>query len=325
MKIPPVAKRVVPLALLLLASAPLRAQEVNAESAGANTIPVRVAILHMAPRLGTITPNIDTLVAMTQRAFRQGADIVVAPELSTTGYSVSAQQIRDSLGLAAPFTRLSQLRALATANNGYVALGIAEIAPGDTLYNSVVLFKPDGSYALQRKRGSSGFGPRGRLPFTTVPTRFGDLGLVICSDVYLQDWPRILALAGADIVLSPATWWGDSHQLDIWTTRAHENDFHFVVANRWGTETDTRFGSPFFYEMNDAPSAVIAPGTRDDEAGQTLLAYRTETAPEPRNVVLHRTIQVNRGRLNSGPNQAYTVRARQPQAYVQISNGFYRP
>jgi predicted amidohydrolase len=318
------------IATLLLSAAvapPLAAQPEEARARGgtaADSVEVRLALLHMAPALGKITPNLDTLTAMTRRAFQEGADIVVGPELATSGYSITAQQIRDSLGLRAPFSRLSAIRALAMQYDGYVALGLAEVAENDSAYNSVVLFRPDGGFTIQRKRGSTGFGPSGDLPFTVIPSRFGDLGLVICANVYLEDWPRILALAGADIVLSPANWWGSSHQLDIWTTRAHENDFYFVVANRWGAETDTRSGTPYYYDMNDAPSAVLAPGTRSDEAGQTLLAYRARTAPEPRNVVLRHTIRVSRARIG-GAERAYTVRGREPAAYRQISNRYYRP
>lgn len=327
-RIPIRAACIATLLLSAVAAGPLAAQPEAARAGGgtaADSVEVRLALLHMAPVLGKITPNIDTLTAMTRRAFQEGADIVVGPELATSGYSITAQQIRDSLGLRAPFSRLSAIRALAMQYNGYVALGLAEIAENDSAYNSVVLFRPDGGFTIQRKRGSTGFGPSGDLPFTVIPSRFGELGLVICSNVYLQDWPRILALAGADIVLSPANWWGSSHQLDIWTTRAHENDFYYVVANRWGAETDTRSGTPYYYDMNDAPSAVLALGTRSDEAGQTLLAYRARTAPEPRNVVLRHTIRVARARIGGAPEPAYTVRGRESAAYRQISNRYYRP
>jgi predicted amidohydrolase len=325
-RIPIRAAWIATLLLSAIAAHPLAAQEARAGGGtAADSVEVRLALLHMAPVLGKITPNIDTLTAMTRRAFQEGADIVVGPELATSGYSITAQQIRDSLGLRAPFSRLAAIRALAMQYNGYVALGLAEIAENDSAYNSVVLFRPDGGFTIQRKRGSTGFGPSGDLPFTVIPSRFGDLGLVICSNVYLQDWPRILALAGADIVLSPANWWGSSHQLDIWTTRAHENDFYYVVANRWGAEADTRDTTTYYYDMNDAPSAVLAPGTRSDEAGQTLLAYRARTAPEPRNVVLRHTIRVARARIGGASEPAYTVRGREPAAYRQISNRYYRP
>jgi predicted amidohydrolase len=310
--------------LLALAAAVAPPTGLAAQPADGEGVPVRVALLHMAPVLGRLTPNIDTLTAMAARAFAAGADLVVGPELATTGYSITAGQIRDSLGLRAPFARLAGLRDLAMRNDGYVAVGIAEIADDDSLYNSVVLFQPDGRFVVQRKRGASGFGPRGDLPFTVVPTRFGELGLVICSDTYLQDWPRILALAGADLILSPANWWGGG-QLNLWTARAHENDVHLVVANRWGTETDTRFGTPFHYDMNDAPSVVVAPGRGDDQADPVRLVYRTATAPEPRNVVLRHTLFVPRARIGGGPGRAYTVRARQPGAYVSLSNRSYRP
>ena len=56
--------------------------------------------------------------------------------------------------------------------------------------------------------------------------------MVICSDGYLMDWPRILALSGARLILTPADWWGDAKQLGLWRTRAAEDGISMVGANR---------------------------------------------------------------------------------------------
>ncbi len=47
-----------------------------------------VAIAQMDPVLGDLRKNIETHVSLAEKARKQGADVVVFPELSLTGYSV---------------------------------------------------------------------------------------------------------------------------------------------------------------------------------------------------------------------------------------------
>jgi predicted amidohydrolase len=200
-------------------------------------------------------------------------------------------------------------------------VGIAEIAPGDgggKLYNSVVLFGPDNLVKVHRKRGIAGWNDRGDLPFDVVPTPYGDLGAIICSDSYLMDWMRISMLSGADIILSPANWWGSSGQEKLWQTRAQENGLWMLVANRWGTEVDRRFDPPYTYEMNDAPSTVL------DPQGKAELFYRADQEPDPRNKVLYSTVRVPAARIGA-PDPAYSAAYRRPSAYTAIANRYYRP
>jgi len=290
------------------------------------SVSVKVAMLHMFPQLGMLQSNIELVNRLTLQALQRGANIVVAPELATTGYSITATQVRGGLGLTAPFSSLSYIKELAGQYNAYIVVGIAEIGVNDSLYNSAVMFKPDGSYFVQRKRGLAGWNARGNVPFNVVPTPYGNIGIAICSDTYLMDWMRIMAINGADLVLTPANWWGSAGQLNTWTTRAYENGVHMVVANRWGSEVDKRFDPPYTYNMNDAPSAVIQPGPNYtiSPGNQVQFVYRAEQTSHPNDTVLIQVVKIPANDVISS-NQTWMLTARQPTAYPQISNSYYRP
>ncbi|MCP4249388.1 MAG: carbon-nitrogen hydrolase family protein, partial [bacterium] len=187
------------------------------------------------------------------------------------------------------------------------------------VYNTVVLFGPNGLETTRQKRGLSGWHDRGIIPFDIIPTPYGDLGMMICSDVYLPDWIRIAALKGADLVLLPANWWGRVGQELIWQTRARESSIWFFTANRWGTEVDTRFGFPFTYFMDDAPSAFITPD------GEIQLIHRAEDDPVPADTILYYDVNVPQYRIGTDLNPGYSVNLRRPEAYGEIANLFYRP
>jgi hypothetical protein len=78
--------------------------------------------------------------------------------------------------------------------------------------------------------------------------------------------------------------------------------------------------------MNDAPSAVVAPGSAQsiDPARQLLLVHRAKDDSVPQNKVLFDTIRVYRDHLAAG-HAPWSVSARQVTAYQSIGNGYYRP
>ena len=279
----------------------------------------KVALIHFNPRLRELDENIKSLTILIEEAFNGGANIVVAPELSSTGYSISLDQVMNSLGLDSPFVKLNQIRDLAIKHRGYVFLGLAEVQRPGKAYNSVAVFGPEGLLTTGRKRGIATWNTRGDVPFDVIPTPYGDLGTIICSDSYLPDWVRILTLKGADIILSPANWWGGFGQEGIWQARARENGVWMVVANRWGSEVDDRFNPPYTYNMNDAPSDVISP------EGAIKLSYRAEQSAPAADKILYYTIHVPANRIGNATNSTYTVAQRRPSAYQGIANPYYRP
>ncbi|WP_158623850.1 nitrilase-related carbon-nitrogen hydrolase [Corallococcus llansteffanensis] len=283
----------------------------------ASAVAVKVALVHSNPELGNAPANVATLNTLVAEAFANGAKIIVTPELATTGFSITQQQVIDGLGFTAPYPELSQIRDLAIQHQGYVAVAIAEKTLDGKIYNTAVIFGPTGVVQTQQKRGLSGWHDRGVLPFDVITTPYGELATMICSDSYLPDWIRIATLKGADIVLLPSNWWGSGMET-IWQTRARENGVWFLAANRWGTEVDTRYGFPYTYYMNDAPSAVIKPN------GQITLIHRAEDDAVPQTRILYSTVNVEPSRIGTAFNPAYSVSQRRPEAYGEIANNYYR-
>ena len=283
------------------------------------SIASKVALIHFNPDLGRQDENIRALSILVEEAFNSRANFVVAPELASTGYFIRLQDVMDELGLERPFSKFSKIRDLAIKHRGYVFLGFAEVQRPAKAYNSVVVFGPKGLVYTGRKRALPLWNARGDVPFEIVSTPFGEVGTVICADSFLPDWIRILTLKGADIILSPANWWGPYGQEEIWQTRARENGVWMVVANRWGREVDDAGTPPSTYNMNDAPSDVISP------EGAIKLSYRAEQVAAPTNKILYYTLRVPASRIGNATNRTYTVAHRRPEAYQAIGNLYYRP
>jgi len=286
-------------------------------ASAASAAPAKVALLRTFPVLGDVNHNVAQLESLVASALAQGANIVVTPELATTGFSITHDQVVNDLGFTSPYPELSGIKALAMQHAAYVLVAIAEVTPTQQVFNTTVVFGPTGLLTTIEKRGLSGWHDRGVLPFDVIPTIYGDLGVMICSDVYLPDWFRILATKGADLILLPANWFAATDQQEIWQTRARENGVWFLTANRWGHETDTRFGTPFEYNMNDAPSAAITPD------GEIHVFYRAQDVPNPVDQILMFDVNVPSYRIGTKLSPTYSVNFRKPAAYAALANSFY--
>lgn len=252
-----------------------------------------------------------------EEALKNKAQIVLTPELSLSGYSLTKNQALN-IAIENPFSQLAEMQNLANRYQGYVFIGTVEKTEENYLYNSVIMFGPANSLMIHRKRGIAGWNDRGNLPVEIIHTPIGSFAVVICSDTYLPDMSRIAAVKGADVLLVPANWWGNSGQEKIWRIRAIENGIWVMVNNRWGIEIDLRYSETYTYDMNDAASLVI------DPSGKINLLYRKKDDDKVKgDVILYSDIQLNR--LNAAPpsSQTYTISMRNPAAYTPIRNDYY--
>lgn len=297
--------------LLFLVAMPLKA----------NAVESKVALIHSYPVLGDVNTNIQVLEDLIEEAFLNDANIVVTPELATTGYCITREEVLEELGFTNPYPELDGIRDLTIAYSGYAVIGIAEVVPGpeQAVYNTAVIFGPDGLIKTQDKRSLPIWHDPGFLPFETITTPYGDIGVLVCADSWLPNWSRILTLDGADIVVTSANWWGEYDQEETWQIRAKENGVWFFTANRWGIEIDERYGEPYYtYDMNDAPSVVIDPD------GNILQIYRAKDVPDPVDTILYQTVDIPGYRIGSTANPTYSVHFREPGAYGEIANLYYR-
>jgi predicted amidohydrolase len=197
----------------------------------------RVAFVQGRPRFGRTAENLEAGLAL---AAGVDADLVVLPELWSSGYVFSSRAEVDAL--AEDPRRGPTARALGAAarreHRHYIA-GFPERAAGRA-YNSAMLVGPGGVRALYRKlhlfeREADWFEP-GDLPLAVHRVGPARVGMMICFDWRFPETARVLALQGADVVAHPSNL-VMPHAPAAMITRALENRVAFVTANRTGRES----------------------------------------------------------------------------------------
>lgn len=197
---------------------------------------MNIAIYQFAPAFGDAERNLQKI---EQRLQDIEADLVVLPELCTTGYFFASREQVQSMAEPVPGGEtVRRLETLCQWKGLHLVAGIAESAEG-TCYNSAVLIGPDGWIGTYRKihlfwKEKIGFAP-GNRPFQVWNIGKARVGLMVCFDWIFPESARSLALQGADIICHPANL-VLPHCPDAMVTRSIENRVYTVTANRIGFE-----------------------------------------------------------------------------------------
>jgi predicted amidohydrolase len=149
-----------------------------------------------------------------------GADLVVLPELWTTGAFAYEEFGREAEPLEGP-TYEAMAKAASDAgvwlHAGSIperaASGSGSVAGDGTLYNTSLVFSPSGELAAAyRKIHRFGFDSGEAVAMgagqeiVTAATDFGILGLATCYDLRFPELFRALLDAGAELLVIPAAW-----------------------------------------------------------------------------------------------------------------------
>lgn len=207
---------------------------------------MRLAAFQMVARTGDVPANLAMIDKACEEAKARGAELLVAPELATTGYGAK-DAMRD---LAEPVDGAhgSALAAMAEKHGIALVAGFPERV-GEAIYNSAIFAKPDGERDIYRKCQLYGRYEHALFRPGDAPPKlieFGSLkfGILICYDVEFPELVRHLALAGADAVLVPTA---QPNTPDapfitgkVVPVRAFENGIAIVYADHAGS--DSRFG-----------------------------------------------------------------------------------
>jgi len=197
---------------------------------------MRVSVLQFKPVWGDRESNFQKIKKLCKGVT---LDLLVLPELATTGYLFSSKAELAPLAEAFPGGQTSRfLTELAGTIGGHVVCGAAE-KEGEILYNSAVLFSPQGHLGTYRKvhlfdAEKEVFEP-GNLGFPVFDLGEAKIGMMVCFDWIFPESARSLALAGAEIICHPANLvlpYCPSAAI----TRALENHVYYLLSDRIGAE-----------------------------------------------------------------------------------------
>ena len=204
--------------------------------------------------------NLRNSSAAIREAAAKGAKLVMLQELHT-GLYFCQHESTSLFDLAEPIPGPSTETLGALAKElGIVIVGslFEKRAPG-LYHNTAVVLERDGTLAGKYRKmhipDDPGYYEKfyftpGDLGFTPIQTSVGKLGLLVCWDQWYPEGARLMALAGAELLLYPtAIGWNpaddkdeQARQRDAWITiqRAHAvaNGLPVLVANRTGFEPD---------------------------------------------------------------------------------------
>lgn len=190
------------------------------------------ALEQTAPVPGRLTENTEEISSRAEIALRDGADVVVLPELAASGYITDPEAVA-KVAQPQDGPLVGMLTTLTRRLGGLVAVGYAESAGSDH-FNSVVLVGSDGPLLNYRKvhlfdRELDGFTPGDELPVVT--TDHGVLGVCVCYDLRFVEVLRTLSLRGADVVIAPAAWTGGFDSFVPETGMVRQAEAAVVQAN----------------------------------------------------------------------------------------------
>jgi len=211
---------------------------------------VNVALAQINCKVGDKKHNISIMKKNIRQAKEKGANLVIFPELSLTGYL--NRDVAYELAESIPGPSIHSLEEIAKKESIHIVFGMPEQSEKAhaVLYNTAVLLSPAGLIGKYRKMylpTHSVFEEKRyfRLGYEApvFETEMGKMGLTICYDIFFPEIPRLLRLKGAQLIIcisaSPAV---RSRFFEVFTAaRALENTVFLAYVNLVGVENGLQF------------------------------------------------------------------------------------
>ena len=226
---------------------------------------LRVALAQRASRHDR-QKNMASYIGDINKAASDGAELVLLPELHNSDYFCQVEETANfDLAESIPGPSTEQISRAAADGGIVVVASLFERRAAGLYHNTAVVFDKDGSMAgIYRKMhipDDPGYYEKfyftpGDLGFRPIETSIGKLGVLVCWDQWYPEAARLMALAGAEMLLYPtAIGWDErddtderQRQLDAWVTiqRSHAvaNGVPVLSCNRSGDEEDPSGQSP---------------------------------------------------------------------------------
>lgn len=207
-----------------------------------------------------IATNRANLATKIRNLAADGAELIVNQELHDSLYFCQTENV-DLCSIAEPIPGEATkfYSALAAETQTVIVASLFERRAPGLYHNTAVVFERDGSIAGKYRKMHIPDDPAyyekfyftpGDLGFNPIQTSVGKLGVLVCWDQWYPEAARLMALAGAELLIYPtAIGWESTdtaeekaRQREAWITvqRAHAvaNGLPVISVNRVGHEPD---------------------------------------------------------------------------------------
>ena len=192
-----------------------------------------VSLAQMDIVQGDKEKNLQKGIDFIEEAAKRGSDLIVFPELWTTGYVRNIKELAESFD----DETIDVLIKKAKEKNIKIFGTIAEKA--DDYYNTMHFISPEGLEAFYRKihlfsvmKEDRFFAPGNKIGIK------GNIGMLICYDLRFPELSRKLVMNGAEILIVSAEW--PYPRIEHWRTllraRAIDNQSYVIGCNRVGND-----------------------------------------------------------------------------------------
>ena len=228
---------------------------------------MKVAIIQFEPLLNEKEKNQTKIQALLEKSSKNKPELIVLPELAFSGYNFNSQDEVKTTSDEIPNSKSCQiLETFAQKNDTYIVSGINERVDED-FYNSAVVFGPSGYIMTYRKihlyLKEKKFFKSGNLKPSLFTISDVKIGIMICFDWFFPEFPRSIALLGADIICHPmnavipdGAMLGDSYH-SKWSR------IFIILANRTGIEGDLKFLG--MSQISDPTGNILIRASEDKE------------------------------------------------------------
>ena len=212
--------------------------------------------------------NVSRLAESVKTLAGKGAELIVLQELHNTLYFCKTEDVSQfDLAETIPGPSTELFGKLARENNVVIVTSLFEKRAVGLYHNTAVVMERDGSIAGTYRKMHIPDDPEyyekfyftpGDMGFHPIETSVGKLGVMVCWDQWYPEAARLMALAGAEILIYPtAIGYADAddaaeqqRQREAWVTvqRGHAvaNGLNVVAVNRVGREDSLNFWGTSF-------------------------------------------------------------------------------
>ncbi len=248
----------------------------------------RIALAQFNPLVGDLQGNVQRMLEWTQRAAQQGAQLIVFPELSLTGYPPEDLLLRPGFLRAAAVALHDFAQGLASLGGIEAIVGHPEYRDGDKPYNMASWFTAEGRLAGYAKQRLPNYGVFDEQRYFSagrtarVIERWGvRFALSVCEDLWHPDPSAQARAAGAEWLLnlnaSPYHQGKSAERLQVAQLRQRETGLGIVYVNQVGGQDELVFDGGSFVLAPDAAAPLLQLAHAQEDLSVLDLAQRSAT------------------------------------------------